>query len=143
MAERKTRPDRKKQVAIVIVGIILSVFTITSRSQAHFSLSQTWEVSSTTSYTLQTFQNIKLRLGNVKGLLRVIDKLGGRSSKKRILRLRETLSQDGGPGDPAQGHRAVTCCPHLQRAGGKGPGGTGLRARRPDSNDSSDTSKLP
>lgn len=81
VAERKTHPERKKQVAIVIIGIILPAFTITSGSQAHFSLSQTWEVSSTTSSILQTFQNINLMLENVKGLLRVIDKLGGRSDR--------------------------------------------------------------
>lgn len=70
VAERRTRPGRKKQVAVVMVGVILSILAITSRSQAHLSLPQTWEASSTTSSVLQTSQNIKRRLGNGKGLLR-------------------------------------------------------------------------
>lgn len=82
-------------------------------------------------------------LENVKGLLRVIDKLGGRSDRKRILRLREALSQDARPRWPCPRAQSSRLLSTLQRAGGKGAGGTGLRARSPGSNDSSDTSKLP
>lgn len=83
-AEKKTFPARKKQVAIVIVGMILSMFTIIYRSQAHFSLSQPWEVSITISSILQMFQNIKLRLRNVKN--RAAGPVGHSSL---ILRLRD------------------------------------------------------
>lgn len=78
--KKKTLPERTKQVAIVMVSIILSAFTIIYKSQAHFSLSQPWEVSIAISSILPMLQNTKLRLRDMKSLLWIIGKLDGSSS---------------------------------------------------------------
>lgn len=118
------------RAATVRVSIFLPISTIIYGSQAHSGPSPRWEVSGTISSILQMFQNVKLRLGHVKSLLRVAGKLGGGPNRKQLAgphteRLGEAGAKMRGPAGPAQGRTEQPACAHS--CGEWGGGGEGRR----------------